>query len=374
MPLTSRLHARLIRTAAPAAAPEATPQAGDAACLSRADAARRGLLDEIAAFMLRHELAITGANLAMVCDGIAGAQPELTRALAQAEMAGLAIDQAWLDAHAPAKPENAASAPAVDRLMDRFEDALTGFATVAQTAQDHTSEQRGALGAHIAAMAAAGLGAPGVPAEAAGLVLVLDLARAMQARFGEIEAAMQRSHEETARLRGSLAEARAEADIDHLTRLPNRRAFERRLAGAVRSARGSGAPLAFALCDIDLFKQVNDRHGHAAGDRVLAAVAQTLREHAGEGGFAARYGGEEFVLMFEGLRGDEVVRRMEATRASQAARRLVNRESGLPFGRITFSVGIGQLAADGDAGEALRRADEALYRAKAAGRNRVVAS
>ena len=92
---------------------------------------------------------------------------------------------------------------------------------------------------------------------------------------------MARSEAETEQLRDSLAKARIEADVDHLTRLPNRRAFERRLISATLAARERGEPLSFAFVDVDHFKQVNDSHGHAAGDRVLCALAASLSEGAG---------------------------------------------------------------------------------------------
>ena len=102
---------------------------------------------------------------------------------------------------------------------------------------------------------------------------------------------MARSQDETDRLRENLAKARMEADVDHLTGLPNRRAFERRLVSAAIEARAKGEKLSLAFCDVDRFKLINDNHGHDAGDRVLCAVAATLNEHGGNACFVARHGG-----------------------------------------------------------------------------------
>ena len=173
------------------------------------------------------------------------------------------------------------------------------------------------------------------------------------------------------RLRGNLAQARTEADVDHLTRLPNRRAFERRLVSAAMEARVAGTPLTIAFCDVDHFKQVNDRHGHAAGDRVLCAMAASFAAMAGEACFTARHGGEEFVLLFEGLGAEAAKARLDAIRRALAARVLMNRDTGQPFGKITFSGGVAEVTDDADTRGALARADAALYRAKQQGRNRI---
>jgi diguanylate cyclase len=157
-----------------------------------------------------------------------------------------------------------------------------------------------------------------------------------------------------------------------LTGLPNRRAFERRLVSAAIEARAKGEKLSLAFCDVDRFKLINDRHGHEAGDRVLCAVAQTLNEHAGDACFVARHGGEEFVLLFYGMDKEAARLRLDAIRCAQAHRQLMNRETGQPFGRITFSGGVAEVTEDADTRSALARADAALYRAKQDGRNRVM--
>jgi diguanylate cyclase len=163
-----------------------------------------------------------------------------------------------------------------------------------------------------------------------------------------------------------------EADVDHLTGLPNRRAFERRLVSAAMEARTKGEPLSLAFCDLDHFKMINDRHGHEAGDRVLCALATSLMEYAGDQFFVARHGGEEFVLLFYGLDKNAAYQRLDALRAAQATRLLMNRDNRQPFGKITFSGGVAEVTEEADTRSALARADAALYRAKEEGRNRVM--
>ncbi len=335
---------------------------------SRAADARRALLAQIGEFVETHDLALTATNLATICGGLSGSHPELAQAFAAREMAGEPIDQRWLDTLARLDPDGHARIAALETLTDKLEYALMRFAQTARSAQTETSDHRGALGVQIEAM-----GEITVPAPAASeFERVLDLSQAMLARIASVEAAMERSQQETEKLRENLAKARVEADVDHLTRLPNRRAFERRLVSAAIEARAKGEPLSLAFCDVDHFKAINDTHGHEAGDRVLCALAATLTEHAGDSCFVARHGGEEFVLLFYGMGKDAARFRLDAIRRAQAARQLMNRDTGQPFGRVTFSGGVAEVTEDTDPRSALACADAALYRAKEEGRNRVV--
>lgn len=327
----------------------------------RADEARHALWERIGEFITQHDLALTATNLATICGALSGSQPELARAFVAREVAGDPIDQRWLDTLARLDPDGHSRIAEIETLTDKLEYALIRFAQTTRAAQSETSDHRGAIGMHVEALA--GL---------EDLAQVIDLSRAMLARIEEVEAAMAKSEAETEHLRESLAKARMEADVDHLTRLPNRRAFERRLVTAALEARAKDEPLALAFCDVDHFKQVNDRHGHEAGDRVLSALAATLMDHAGDSCFVARQGGEEFVLLFYGLDKEAARTRLDAIRRGQAARQLVNRENGQPFGRITFSGGVADVNEDPDIRSALARADAALYRAKQAGRNQVM--
>lgn len=329
--------------------------------LSRAVEARRALLGHIADFFILHDLNVTASNMAIICGGLSGANPELARAFAAREIAGQPIDQRWLDTLARIDPDGHARSAELEMLMDKLEYALLRFGQTARSAQSEASDHRDAIGEQIAAMAG--------PHD---IATVLDLSRAMLARIEQIEAAMARSEAETAQLRESLAKARMEADVDHLTGLPNRRAFERRLVSAAMEARNKDVPLSLAFCDLDHFKQINDRHGHEAGDRVLCALAASLIEYAGDRYFVARHGGEEFVLLFYGLDKHGAHQRLDAMRAAQATRQLINRDTGQPFGKITFSGGVAEVTEDTDTRSALARADAALYRAKQEGRNRVM--
>ncbi|MEP3049913.1 MAG: diguanylate cyclase [Erythrobacter sp.] len=330
--------------------------------------ARRELLSQIMQFMERHDLNVSSANLSAICDALSGANPQLGETISSREISGHPIDQRWLDSNVRLNPATNDRMSELETLMDKLETSLARFAQTAKSAHDETSDHRGEIGRQIEKFEESdSLHSGGREVDR-----VIELSRAMLGRLEQVEHAMERSEAETGQLRDNLAQARQEADIDHLTRLPNRRAFERRLTIAAENARTKGQPLCVAFCDVDHFKKVNDQHGHDAGDRILCAIADTLSEIANDECFIARHGGEEFVLLFDGLGKEEAWRRLDATRRMMADRNLMNRQSGKSFGRITFSGGIAEVTEDIDTRSALARADEALYQAKAAGRNQII--
>ncbi|WP_242346262.1 diguanylate cyclase [Anaeromyxobacter terrae] len=155
---------------------------------------------------------------------------------------------------------------------------------------------------------------------------------------------------------------------DPLTGLANRRAFEEALAGAVARAVRDGAALALAALDVDHFKRVNDAHGHAAGDAVLAAVAARATEALRAGDLLARIGGEEFAALLPGATLAAAAEVAERIRARISAAPV---EAGAERVAVTVSAGVAALAPGEDGATLLARADERLYAAKRAGRDRV---
>jgi diguanylate cyclase (GGDEF)-like protein/PAS domain S-box-containing protein len=162
--------------------------------------------------------------------------------------------------------------------------------------------------------------------------------------------------------------ARHEALTDALTALPNRRFFDSSLASQLENMARYGWSFGLLLVDIDHFKKVNDLHGHAFGDDVLRVVARTLHGAIRAGDLVARWGGEEFVVLVEGsdrARLEETAERLRVLVARSEVRRGGIAQS------INVSVGA-TLATNLDSAESLfNRADEAMRRAKRAGRNRV---
>ncbi len=159
--------------------------------------------------------------------------------------------------------------------------------------------------------------------------------------------------------------------VDELTKLGNRRRLDHDLEETVRSAALDGTPVAFAMLDVDHFKMFNDTHGHAAGDRALQTVAEVISLSVRQGDVVYRYGGEEFSILLPDASPEEAAQVAERVREAVETATIEGEET-QPGGTLTVSVGVSSLPAPGPAVMA-DRADQALYEAKQAGRNRVVA-
>jgi diguanylate cyclase (GGDEF)-like protein len=161
-----------------------------------------------------------------------------------------------------------------------------------------------------------------------------------------------------------------QASTDGLTDLANRRHFEEALASEISRAERFGGALALILADLDDFKQVNDRHGHQAGDDVLRAFADVLRNTVRDIDVAARYGGEEFAILLPQTDLEGAERLAERLRETMAGRQLAL----VPDATftVTSSFGVASFPEAPTPAELFAAADEALYRAKSAGKNCVV--
>lgn len=155
---------------------------------------------------------------------------------------------------------------------------------------------------------------------------------------------------------------------DPLTGLLNRRRMEEQLNEEVARFRARGATFSVIIADVDHFKAINDRYGHDAGDRVLSSVADVLNHGVRAGDAVARWGGEEFLLLLPGAdirAAEEVAHRLRASGEKRLAE-----AGGVPCA-VTLTFGVATFGPDASVSACLKAADEALYRGKAAGRNRV---
>jgi diguanylate cyclase (GGDEF)-like protein len=187
-------------------------------------------------------------------------------------------------------------------------------------------------------------------------------------RVSQLREQHQQQH---AALQQALTRISELATRDELTGLPNRRAILDQLATETARQARKKLPLAVALIDLDHFKRINDEHGHAGGDQVLRGFAHRVESELRGGDVMARWGGEEFLLMLPDTS-------IEA--AQQCLERLCERLRQTPFDEvapglsITFSAGVTGCLGQGDIESAIERADQAMYRAKEAGRDRIEAS
>lgn len=155
------------------------------------------------------------------------------------------------------------------------------------------------------------------------------------------------------------------AVIDTLTGIGNRRAMEAQITQAEKLNQRDGSVASLVIFDIDFFKTVNDTHGHDAGDTLLMELTSTVTRHLRQTDMIFRYGGEEFVILAPKTNASGATVLAEKIRAMIAETRFTG------VGHITISVGVAELTLPENAARWLKRADEALYRAKASGRNQV---
>ena len=195
----------------------------------------------------------------------------------------------------------------------------------------------------------------------------------MQSAMQALQAQLSTSQSEIERLRDDLQRSRLEAILCPLTHVLNRNGFDQKLLSLLNIARESGKPACLVMIDIDYFKKVNDGFGHVVGDRVLAGLGEVLRLTATDPDAAVgRYGGEEFALLLPGCSIARAVELAETVRKRVKGMRVKQRTSDRDACTITVSAGVAAWR-EGDAAAALvARADAALYRAKQAGRDRVV--
>ncbi|SFD33631.1 diguanylate cyclase [Thiohalospira halophila DSM 15071] len=196
------------------------------------------------------------------------------------------------------------------------------------------------------------------------------------ARRSEMEREMERVHARmeslevvTGVLRERLASEREQALRDPLTGVYNRLAWDERLNQELARFQRQGHEVAVAVWDLDSFKAINDTYGHTAGDKVIRAVADLLVRRLRATDFVARYGGEEFVILMPDTPLADATDLAEELRRSVAALQFVYRGERVP---ITISGGLTALATGDTAEAAFQRADTVLYRAKEAGRDRVL--
>lgn len=319
----------------------------------------RKLYRTIGEFLLAHRLVPSPGNYALLFHVITDPSAPAAKALAALTADGLRLTQR--DA---------------DRLREQF-DIAVGLGTPADSSEslayarrqiddfaavvEATRVEAQAYGEDLA-RGAAELGGYNHPA----IVQVARITGEMLERTRATEAQLDAVRQEARALRERLAEAEDEARRDPLTRLPNRRAFEDRLAQLI-ALEGSAT---LAICDIDHFKTINDSHGHGVGDRVLRMVGEVLGANCGPH-MVARIGGEEFAVLFEDMEPPTAGELLDGARTDLAGRNFKVRGTDQPIGRITFSAGVARCAArDGE--PPLKRADDLLYKAKNSGRNMVI--
>lgn len=217
------------------------------------------------------------------------------------------------------------------------------------------------------------LGALNIGSDAAAIIAdLISQTKMMTERTASLEASLAAASSELSDLRDDLEKAKVDGATDALTEIPNRRSFEDMLAAAVAEAERTKQPLSIAFGDVDHFKKFNDTWGHKLGDEVLRYVASTMVKHYGSLGQPARFGGEEFVVLLPQRTTAEAEKLTQRFCERLSSRSLRVRNDGREIGKITMSLGVATYRPGEPPLTFVERADEAMYAAKKAGRNRII--
>lgn len=347
MSATARLSGWLKKSAAH----EPVAPAGDVRAL-----VKRQLFEDIGDFLRIHDLEVSDRNFAVARAYFTGDPAVAPQIEALLREHGRLSDAMLAAIGAPR--EGALSAELVDAAAAQLSTQLGKCLAIVGDSRVLSEDYEASLAIETISVVSDPVGA---------FERIMRLTRQLVDATRTMEGRLDTARRETGRLRASLERARREADRDHLTGLPNRRHFEARLNAL--AVDGGGC---VALCDVDDFKEINDRHGHTTGDRVLRFIGSFLDRTLGKDVVVARYGGEEFVCLFKTQTVEQAMALLEGARLGLLARELVNKDTDEPIGRLTFSAGVAALGTTPH--DAVGRADEALYAAKRAGKNRLVAA
>lgn len=325
---------------------------------------RRQLYDDIGAFLFAHDLDLTPLNFGLAHDYITGNDIQvekavrailqdrgtLTNSLAETIVAQNRVDEISPDSLADMLNKVEANVETLSALADQSSNSAKDYGAALQREARELAGDSG--GRDVIAK-------------------LISVTRTMIEHTREVEGKLRDGQMQTRLLQKNLETARKAAEQDHLTGLPNRRAFESTLREEAAIASESKEALSVAFCDIDHFKLINDTHGHDAGDRVLKFVGGLLGRVSDAKCHVARHGGEEFVMLFRGKSVAEAAKIVDDARQDMSERNLVDRKTGERMEQVTFSGGIADVFGYEEPRDALKAADRALYLAKEHGRNRV---
>jgi len=325
---------------------------------------RRKLYDDIGNFLFAHDLDLTPLNFGVAHDYLTGGHIGVEKAITAVLAERGKISNSWIETVVAEQRADEVTPEALATMLDKVEENLSEFTGLMTESRNSAKDYGAALQEEVKGLAASGANEPV-------LARLVALTRSMVEKTRQVETQLRHNQKQNHALKSSLASARRAAEHDHLTGLPNRRAFEGTLREEMALAQKEGQPLAVAFCDIDHFKVINDTHGHDTGDRVLKFVAGLLAKVSDDQCHVARHGGEEFVMLFRGKTAAEACEAVDGVRQDLSTRSLVNRSNGERMERVSFSAGVASVLAYDDPRAALKAADRALYLAKEHGRNRV---
>jgi diguanylate cyclase len=320
--------------------------------------------------MGRHEAAFNPVTFMLWYEHVAGINPKLSVALDALVAASKTIDD---DAVLGLYKEHVS--PPDDEAVTRIGVEMQRVMNSVAQSASQTGLRAGAFGAQLTGLSEtlATQGAEALnPRLSPQLSEVLAGSAEMQTALQSLQQRVSTGQSEIERLRDDLMRARNEALLDALTGVLNRKGFDRQLAQLLAQPAANDESHCLVMLDIDHFKRVNDTHGHLAGDRVIQAVGEVLRNAVkGSGHAAARYGGEEFAILLPKTSLQRSAELAEEVRLRTKAIKIRDKRTQDVVLTVTISGGVAAMRPGDDAASLVQRADAALYESKKAGRDRV---
>jgi diguanylate cyclase len=331
-------------------------------------AASTQLAEQVLAQLGQHGLAVTPRTFEVWHAFLTRSEPALASVIDERLRSGAAVTEAWLEELHASHLRDDRSAKVAERSSKAVLMEIDRIVDVIRTSLGSSSRYGAALEQMLDGVAKAN------DPVAVQQVLTTLLSATQEARSSneKLEQNLQAARNEVSELKGVLETVRQETLRDALTGVSNRRHFEQRLQAALEEAAASRQPFSLLMVDIDHFKRFNDQHGHLVGDKVLRVVAQALNGKFNSAATVARYGGEEFAVILPGADMMAGWVAAEAARQTIASREIIKRSTGESLGRITTTIGVGCWRRGDTAMSLISRADAALMRGKAFGRNRTV--
>ena len=326
--------------------------------------------DAALAHMGRFRIPPTPNNYLVWYSHCSGSYPDLSRVIRSMETAGEPFTEEALAEIHDRFFGTGGQVRLIDETCQRIEDTMGHILDQI----GGLSEDSGRYGTRLEEFSSQ-LSAPEPPVSLQAIVsAVLAETREIESRARRLEEELTQSSQCLESLRSDLAHAQREVNTDGLTGIANRKWFDYRLRAAIDETLLTQRPLSLLLADIDHFKSFNDTFGHPVGDQVLKLVAQVLAKSVKGRDLPARYGGEEFGIILPQTDIIGATSLAEQLRTTVAGNRIRLKISGQNLGGITMSIGCAQYRPGETPSSLIERTDEALYRAKREGRNRVVAT
>lgn len=248
------------------------------------------------------------------------------------------------------------------RVAEGFQQVMVNISKSASQTQNE-AERFGNVLEHWTGDAAA--------SRASGLDYLLGQTRSMQVSIGTLKSQLEESKREIEQLRIEVIKAREEALSDSLTGLINRKGFDLALARCLEHCNDNTEGPSLLISDIDYFKRINDTYGHLLGDKVISTIARILNDNIKGKDIAARFGGEEFVILLPDTSLDGARQFAEKIRTTIQKLSIKRADKNEAITNITVSLGVAGYRKGENISEFIGRADNALYKSKSQGRNRV---